>query len=147
MSVFSDEWRKCLREQYKYVVRSNDRITQQSLTEVLESVGFGEEELRHLKVEATIRAEDVPDDFVPDLDILSREDVAAPVVAEPSTTEVLDFFKPHPLECQCPQCVEMNVIPHDEEGQPIQAESDEELAEILKEKASRDDGPEQLSMF
>ena len=134
MSVFSEEWRACLREQYKHVIRNDDQITLPSLTRVMQRVGFGEDELSQLRVQATMRIEDVPDDFVPDLDIL-----------QPQITDD-QSFQPHPLECQCPQCVDMNLIPHDEEGQPLSEEDVQELVEKQKHEAD-DDDPKQLSMF
>lgn len=113
MSVFENEWRACLREQYKYVVCNNDQVTLQSLVQVLQDVGFTEDELAQLRVEATMRMEDVPDDFVPDLEILNTESL--PPVEQP--------FQPHPLECQCPSCMEKTLAPHDDDGQPIPLES------------------------
>lgn len=139
MSVFADEWRKCLREQYKHVVRNQEKITESSLKLVLNEVGFSENELSEMYVEATMRADAMPDDYVPDLEIVSQKGEAQ---NEP------DDFQPHPLECQCPACVEVNLRPHDAEGQPIEYESEEELAEILAEQEdNQDDSPHQLTMF
>ena len=76
-SIFADDWRECLQEQYKHVVRNNDQITLRTLVPVLLDVGFRDDELRELAFQATLRAEDVADDFVPDMDILSG---AQPVV-------------------------------------------------------------------
>lgn len=137
MSVFSDEWRRCLREQYKYVIRNDDRVTLPSLTHVLNQVGFTEDELTQLRVEATMRVEDNPEDFVPDLSLLQR-------IAQDDNT-----FQPHPLECQCPECVNKSLIPHDADGQPIEVEDEEELRARLKEQqeADDDDNPQQLSLF
>lgn len=130
MSIFAEEWRACLREQYKHVIRTNDPITRASLITVLHEVGFGDDELRQLEVEATIRADDMPDDFTPDLNILSQPRESA----APSS----EMFAPHPLECQCPACVEINLIPHDEDGQPI------ELGEENQDDA---ESPQQLTLF
>lgn len=101
-SPFADEWRACLREHYKQTVRENDRATLATLDGVMTNVGFREDELRQLTIEATLRVEDVADDFVPQLDILTQ-----PLVNR------------HPAECQCPTCVEANTLPHDAEGQPL----------------------------
>ncbi len=70
-SIFADEWRECLQEQYKSVVRNNDQITLKTLVPVLHDVGFSEAELRDLAFQATLRAEDLADDFVPDMEIMS----------------------------------------------------------------------------
>ena len=105
-SVFVDEWRRSLREQYKHVVRSNDRVTLPSLTAVMLNVGFSEDELKQLKLDATIRAEDVDADFKPDLDLIGASK-AAPA---------------HPAECLCPQCISIDDGAHDADGQPAQPE-------------------------
>jgi hypothetical protein len=135
MSVFDDEWRDCLREHYKHVVRDNDRITKESLTEVLYSVGFDDAELRDLQIQATMRTEDVAEDFTPELDILEK----------PMVNQVADEFQPHPLECQCPACVEMNMVSHDEDGQPMEID-EQELMERAQD-AEDGDEPAQMSLF
>ncbi|PJF21239.1 MAG: hypothetical protein CUN56_12090 [Phototrophicales bacterium] len=129
MSIFSDEWRRCLREQYKHVIRNQDNITKASLTVVLNQLGFGEDELKQLELEATIRTEDTPDDFKPNLDILQSQPPTPPKQAA--------TFQPHPAECQCPSCVNINLTPHDEDGQPITPEQDDD----------DDDSPTQMSLF
>lgn len=135
MSVFSEEWRDCLREQYKDAIRGGDKKTQSSLTAVLAEIGFSDDELRQLRVEATMRAEDMPEDFVPDLDIVQE--------SEPLTR--LDF-QPHPLECQCPECVETNLGPHDEDGQPLEPD-DADDEDFRNEQRDDPDRPQQLTMF
>lgn len=111
-SPFADEWRSCLREHYKETVRANDRQTLETLGAIMFNVGFGEDELRTLMIEATIRADETPDGFVPPLDLL----------AQPPANR-------HPAECACPQCVEVNVVPHDAEGQPLRGDALREEAE------------------
>ena len=51
-SVFADEWRRSLRAQYQHVAQTGDKVTLPSLTEVMLQVGFGEDELRQLKLQA-----------------------------------------------------------------------------------------------
>lgn len=49
MSIFFNEWRNCLREHYRYVLRTEDWITEKTLREVLLGVGgFSEDELQAL---------------------------------------------------------------------------------------------------
>lgn len=105
-SVFFEEWLRSLREQYKHVVRNNDRVTLPTLTAVMQNVGFGEEELAQLRVEATMHVDDVPQDFRPDMKIL-----------EPAPTA-----QPHPAECLCPQCATVDEAAHDADGQPTVAD-------------------------
>lgn len=138
MSIFAEEWRACLREQYKQAIREDDQVTLRTLTQVLlRDIGFTEDELAQLRVEATMRVEDVPEDFVPDLEVL-----------QPAQTGGGDF-QPHPLECQCPACVEMNMTPHDDEGQPIDEETYREMVEAgeITEDEADDDPPQQLTLF
>ena len=99
-SVFFDEWLRSLREQYKHVVRNNDQVTLPTLTAVMQNVGFGEEELAQLRVEATMHVDDVPSDFRPDMNILDAS------------------LGPHPAECQCPDCIPIDESAHDADGQP-----------------------------
>ena len=130
-SVFSDEWRRCLREHYKYVLRNQDKNTEQTLTPILERFGFREDELRRLAVEATMRADEMPDDFVPDMEQIASESVEVSEAPETS-------FMVHPAECSCPDCMDVVLEEgHDEDGQPI-----EEPEEDIKQ-----DMPEQRSLF
>jgi len=69
-NVFREEWLRSLRAQYQHVLQRGDRVALPSLTAVLQDIGFGEDELRQLRLEATLRSEDVAEDFVPDLQIL-----------------------------------------------------------------------------
>lgn len=81
-SIFADEWRECLQAQYQHVVRNNDQITLKSLVPVMLDVGFSEEDLRDFAFQATLRAEEVADDFVPDLEIMSGMQPAAKLDAD-----------------------------------------------------------------
>ena len=84
-NIFAEEWRDCLRAHYRYVVRQRDEVTMRSLVQVMHEVGFSDDDLRALYVEATLRADDLDPDFLPDL---SRFQVAAmPVSAAPPASE------------------------------------------------------------
>ena len=149
-SVFGDEWRKCLREHYKYVIRQEDKQTESTLTPILNRFGFGEDELRELYVEATMR--DMPDGFEPDLERVVQQ-------AETVTTETDTTFKVHPAECTCPACMDVVLEEgHDDEGQPIEEPEEPEIAagnlfavakpEVDEEKQDKeDDTPKQKSLF
>lgn len=129
-SVFGDEWRRCLREHYKYVVRTQDRATEATLVPILQRFGFREDELRALYVEATMHIDDMPEGFVPDLQRLS----AASVQVDERT------FAIHPAECSCPACMNQVLeIGHDEDGQPI--------AEEEQDTPPDADLPRQKSLF
>lgn len=109
-SVFFDEWLRSLREQYKHVVRSNDKVTLPTLNAVMHNVGFSEAELNQLRLEATMHIDDAPEDFVPDLDIALDQATA----------------QAHPAECICPQCMIVDDGAHDAEGQPLAPEPADE---------------------
>ena len=102
-SVFFEEWLRSLREQYKHVVRIDDQVTLPTLTAVMQDVGFGEDELTQLRLEATMHADDIQEDFVPDLHILEKTKTV----------------QPHPAECLCPQCITIDESAFDADGQPI----------------------------
>jgi hypothetical protein len=149
-SPFAEEWRNCLREHYKQTIRENDRATLDTLSGVMNSVGFREDDLKALYLEATMRAEDMPDGYLPPLDLL----------AQPLQNR-------HPAECTCPACVAANLVPHDTDGQPLEGDAlrehlerqqyetgAKELPALLEEPPSADEaetvdpeGYKQLSMF
>ncbi|GEM_PF-1207187 len=144
-SPFTDEWRSCLREHYKETAKADEKATLKTLSGIMTRVGFRESELQGLYVEATMRAEEMPDDFVPDIAGLPT----------PPAAVLEQLENRHPLECQCPSCVEKNLIPHDVEGQPLTGEV---LAETLERAAwhaaeedddstEKTDGYQQLSLF
>ncbi|MCY3833770.1 MAG: hypothetical protein OXG85_12185 [Chloroflexi bacterium] len=107
-SVFHEEWLRSLREQYKHVVRSRDRITLPSLTAVMQNAGFREAELAQLRIEATMHVDDVGANFAADPNILSSS-------AQTGA---------HPAECLCPQCAPVDESGFDAEGQPIAKDPD-----------------------
>ena len=123
MSVFADDWRACLREHYMHVVRTDDRATLPSLTLVMYEVGFSDDDLAELRVLATMRADDMPADYVP-------PEIAAPrvfaAVAPPDEIEA-----------------EADALPvEDEEPEP-----DTEAEPEPDEDAADPDAPQQLSLF
>jgi hypothetical protein len=137
-SVFAAEWRRCLEAQYIDVIRRGDKNNQRSLQQVMLRVGFREDDLRALYVRATMRAEDLPSDFLPDA---AQLPAAAP---EPAT------FTPHPAECTCPACLEqVDLLRHDDEGQPLSR--DEQLEKRARFASDDEDTlshtPIQRSLF
>lgn len=84
-SIFADEWRECLQAQYRHVIRNNDQITLKTLDSVMHEVGYSDDDLRRIAFEATLRAEDLADDFVPDMEIMSG---AQPVVKPDAPPEI-----------------------------------------------------------
>ena len=111
-SVFFEEWMRSLREQYKYVVRSRDRVTLPSLTAVLHRVGFTDDELAQLRIEATMRLDDVGADYVADMTVLDK----------------VKAGQAHPAECSCPQCIPVDDSQFDRDGQPRVDDDPEQAA-------------------
>lgn len=91
-SVFADEWRDCQREHYKHTIRAGDAGRRAQMADALRSTGFSEAELSALYVAATMHVDDMPDEFVPDLEVLEAE-------------RRQRALQPHPDECMCPSCV------------------------------------------
>ncbi len=67
-SIFHDDWRACLRAHYLHVIRSGDRVTEPTLRAVLERVGFSEDEIRQMAIEARMRDTDAHPDDLPGLE-------------------------------------------------------------------------------
>ena len=76
-SVFHEEWLRSLREQYKHIVRNDDRVTLPSLTAVMQRLGFRDDELAQLRIEATMHMDDVGEDFSADMNILNESESIA----------------------------------------------------------------------
>lgn len=106
-SVFFEEWLRSLREQYKHVMRENDRVTLPTLTAVMHEVGFSEDELARLRVEATMHIDSVGAEHAPDMNIL-----------QPT--------QPHPAECLCPDCMPVDESKFDADGQAIPQDPDQD---------------------
>ncbi len=106
-SVFFEEWIRSLREQYKHVVRQDDRVTLPTLTAVMIDVGFSEDELAQLRVEATMHVDKIGSDHVADM-------------------EILEQTLPHAAECLCPVCTQTNERRSDADDQPLPTDPEQE---------------------
>ncbi|MCY4071343.1 MAG: hypothetical protein OXG60_08580 [Chloroflexi bacterium] len=106
-SVFFEEWIRSLREQYKHVVCQDDRVTLPTLTAVMIDVGFSEDELAQLRVEATMHVDKLGSDHVADM-------------------EILEQTLPHAAECLCPVCTRINERPSDADDEPLPIDAAQE---------------------
>jgi len=106
-SVFFEEWIRSLREQYKHVLRQDDRVTLPTLTAVMIEVGFGEDELAQLRVEATMHVDDIGSDHVADM-------------------EILEQTLPHAAECLCPVCARTDDSRSDADDGPLPIDPEQE---------------------
>ncbi|MFZ4827719.1 MAG: hypothetical protein ACOYLB_10210 [Phototrophicaceae bacterium] len=141
-SIFSQDWRDCLDAHYRDVVQRGDTLTESSLTMVLYQVGYREDELKEMKLYATMRTEDLQADFIPTLDIPTFPE-------EESVLTIAEATQP-----------EEQVAPPDEPDVTPSIEDMEVLDEliVLEDLPSPDplvdpfmddepDLPQQLSMF
>ena len=67
-SLFYEDWRACLRAHYMHVVSTNDRVTEPTLHEVLLKVGFSENEIREIAIQAKMREVDAAPGDLPGMD-------------------------------------------------------------------------------
>jgi hypothetical protein len=133
-SIFTEEWRECLRAHYMDVIRRNDQITLKSLVRVMHDTGFNDDELAELRVRATMRADAMPDDFVPDPRIFQVSADVTPNTLEPDQT-LADEEYIEQVQAELPDVIEEEVI---------EAASNDDLPQEPKEDP---DAPQQLSLF
>lgn len=88
-SPFGEAWRDSLREQFKRVARTGSPQRLEDMIALLTRQGFSQEEINALYIRATMRTDDLPEDFTPNADILAlkRKEIAE-----------------HAAECTCPRC-------------------------------------------
>ncbi len=67
-SIFHQDWRACLRAHYMHVIRIGDKVTEPTLHGVLTRVGFSDDEIKQMAVEAKMRDTDAFPDELPGLD-------------------------------------------------------------------------------
>lgn len=93
-SIFSDEWRQCLVAHYTHTLRSSDHRTERSLRGVMLDIGFSEDDLNRLYIDATAHVDDVPNDFIPDSrfleSILVPESILSLTPTVPSEPSIAD---------------------------------------------------------
>jgi hypothetical protein len=150
-NIFADDWRDCLRAHYMHVVRTEDHVTEPSLHKVMNAAGFSESELAEMRVRATIRADQMPANFEPDLDILADASADAPPEAAETPAEA-------PFMISVPEMPAANLEPAvilEEEAAVAVEEVPVDEAEpapadegALYEAEEDDaDAPQQLSLF
>ncbi len=139
--IFADDWRDCLREQYKYVIRQQDHRTEATLTDVLHQVGFTDDELAALRLDATMRADDMPDDYVPEEVQAAYAGVDVPEASQMVADEPADAV----VEADEDAIEDETPATYDE----LLEQAEETLAEeeVPGEPDEPDDAPEQLSLF
>ncbi len=153
LSPFADDWRECLCRHYQYTVQQRDIATERTLSEIMRGVGFSDAQLAELRVLATIRAEEMPPDFVPDMDLLAT---LAQAEQQPQSDTFQIAVPEMPEEAELPEDIEIPeevILPDDllqEETviEPELLEHHEAEPEPESEpELPQQDGPAQLSMF
>lgn len=146
-SVFFDDWLSSLREQYKYVLRQDDRVTLPSLTAVMLEAGFEQAELQALRDEVGA--------VIPEIDAPVESEVADPppeddghIVAEASSEAVTETesVAEEAIDDAPDDVIEETPLTFDE-GLAL-AESNETREPVADDGAEADeDDPAQMSMF
>ena len=167
-NIFADEWVDCLEAHYMHVIRTKDKVTEPSLTIVMHSAGFSDNQLAELRVRATMHVDDVGADFVPDLDVLDIHDhdhQHEHSVLEAPEAHVYNIpieVAPAPTEATPPAAVETVsaapeivaevevVVDNQVEDDSLTDEDEQQLdeASVQEEPEEEDpDAPQQLSLF
>jgi hypothetical protein len=133
-SIFADEWRECLRAHYMDTVRDDDQVTLKTLVGVMHEVGFTDDDLSALYLRATMRAEDLPADFVPDASQVIVQGVSLDLSA--AAEAVVDEIAEPEMEIPF---AEADAEPLDEEA-PTEEDADPDVKPA-------DESPQQLSLF
>lgn len=139
-SIFKDEWRECLRAHYMDVIRRDDQRTLKSLLRVMHDTGFSDDELAELRVRATMRVEDVPADFVPDMHILQVNADAAPSLDSAAQPD----DEPTYVEDQMVDSLQDELL---EPSEPTAEEFQDDVAQENEGEKEDPDAPQQLSLF
>jgi hypothetical protein len=160
-NIFTDDWRDCLRAHYSHVVRTEDHVTEPSLHKVMNAAGFSESELAEMRVRATMRADEMPGGFEPDLDIL------ADASADSTPEAPFMIAMPEMRTAEAEQAAILEETPADEaeilageeeaitdEAEPFAVEEEAPVDEpaladdgTFYEADDDEDAPQQLSLF
>lgn len=138
-NIFADDWRDCLRAHYMHVVRENDWVTLPTLTMVMHGAGFSDSDLAEMKVRATIRAEDVAAEFVPDLDVLRSGD-------EQDGAEPFSIMMPEAARTVPEEAIDL-VNDDTQEADDTVIEEDTAGEEVNENSLPDPNAPQQLSLF
>ncbi|MBC7815025.1 MAG: hypothetical protein H7175_27955 [Burkholderiales bacterium] len=146
-NIFADDWRLTLRAHYIEVIRKQDTLTERTLENVMYEIGFTDVDLQELRVfaKATIRAEDMGDNFIPDAELVSyAEGFSVPTVFEEPITEESPYEEmPQDLIAEIVAEEEVEALAADADIEPeLEGEVDDE-ADTPKDDSS----PAQLSLF
>jgi hypothetical protein len=146
-SIFADEWRECLIAHYAYVIRLNDERTERTLRGVMHDAGFSDDDLRQIYVSVTAHVDDMPADFVPDMEIF--ED-AAPVMVAVTMPEAVEESREAAVEVEelLPEEAVMQAAAAEAPAEePAEDEAGDESTDETEEPPPADPDITQLSLF
>lgn len=110
-SPFSQDWRDCLKAHYTHVIRAEDHRTEKTLRAVLHECGYSDADLNEWYLLATMRADDLPPSFAPDVE----RAVAVAVPPMPAAELPLDEAAPEVETLDEPSDAD-DAPPHDPDG-------------------------------
>jgi hypothetical protein len=142
-SIFKDEWRECLRAHYMDVVRRDDQRTLKSLVRVMHDTGFSDDELAELRVRATMRVEDMPEDFVPAMRLYQVNADPPAVQDNISQPDDVPPEQPH-IGDEMTDVVQDDLL---EDAEETPDESQDDVPAETEGEQEDPDAPEQLSLF
>lgn len=147
-NIFADDWRECLAAHYMHVIRTEDHVTRPTLTQILHDAGFNDGELNELQVRATIRAEDMPDGFVPDMDILDAHHDHAHEHNEAHPEEASHIFPTAVAPEEAFEAEEEDILTtYDELLEGVNNNEDEAITKPQPDEQKPDSNASQLSLF
>lgn len=144
MSVFSDEWRTCLREHFMYVIRNQDARTERSLITVMHETGFSDDELRELRIRATMHVDAMPEGYVPEMTFAE----SAPPQTAPALFAGVDVPQPE-AAAEMPAADGYDEALEDDFAEDMDSLPEDALEEEAPpaDEEEDDDAPQQLTMF
>lgn len=68
---FAEDWRQSTIAHWMDIVRRGDRVAESTHRAIMAQLGFSEQEIEMLKLEATMKIENLESDFIPEVNIES----------------------------------------------------------------------------
>lgn len=144
-SIFSEEWRACLRAHYTYVIRAQDALTEQTLRHVLLQTGMREDELADMRRQA----------LGYDPYAASEAEIDAPQDEDEPVNKIFEQVAPPPAAVEEPPADLVDTpsdnAPDDVLDNPVDTLPDDSLDNFPDAPPDEDDSPptssSQLSMF
>lgn len=95
-SPFADDWHAAQEQHFQHILRTGDAGARRDAIALMQQAGYDEAAIQALYIRATMHMDDIPPDFVPDMEVIEK------------LREVQ-----HPQDCTCPGCT-----PRPKKGSP-----------------------------